>query len=459
MKTKKSKGRYDAVAIHDGTEWRLVRVASGGAAEVAAFASAANRLPPEFVDKAVQEGVGSVRFLVSGEMHRIEGAIPSGASLAKANEQIRLAISETSGVDAEGSVVAGMTFRWPGVRKPFTLAGSVDAGFAEDVHAALAEAGIVCAGFASLEIAILAVWREKMSARASFASVCSGQALVVPASRGANGGPQTAACGLRHFASDPDNWLTRFSRTVGAVGRDDPLHLLVWGDDAAVASKLSEAGYSQIVVEKASDWLADIAKIALRSRSNRLANTPVPVANPYEPRKKFSHGWLVAAAVLVLLLPVGYRVLCEMSTESRCAALGREMARLKPAADKVIAAQRVLAAAKAELSAEKASESSRIAMRRPLMAFIDVAYFFCKYAGGSTVLRSLVQKDDRITVEGVFADPEDGVRLNKAVLAYAKEKGIEIVENVADAEMDEESSAANRFRLVFNCAKVGEIVK
>lgn len=451
----KRRGRFDAVAVHDGAAWRLIRLESSTADEIARIESASNRIPSEVVEKASEAQVRSIRFLLSGEMYRIEGAIPGNASLARANEQMRLAIAEASGTDAEGCLVAGMTFRWPGVRKPFTLAGRIDGDFAEDVNAALSEAGIACAGFASLEIAVLAVWRARMSSRASLACVGVSQSLVVAPARGANGGPQTAACGLRHFAADAENWLVRFMRTLGPVGKGDPLRLLTWGDGAALAARLASAGYSHVEVEDSAAWLADVAKAAAASRANRLANTPVPVANPYEPRKKFSSGWIAAAAAAILLLPSLYRVCCTVAVDARCRALAEERRVLEPCASEVRAAQKALASARAELSDEKASESARIAMRRPLVAFIDVSYFFCRHAGGSTVLDSIVQRGDRISAEGVFHDPEDGVRLNKAVLAYAKERGLEIVENVADAVADEESSGANRFRLVFDCSNVG----
>jgi len=44
--------RQDAVAIHDGTAWRLFRATASGATELATFDGAANRLPQELVEKA-----------------------------------------------------------------------------------------------------------------------------------------------------------------------------------------------------------------------------------------------------------------------------------------------------------------------------------------------------------------------------------------------------------------------
>ncbi len=456
------KGKFDAVAIHDGTAWRLVVIgakSASGADE--AFAAPANRLPQELVDAAARADVRRVFFALAGDMHRIEGAIPKRASLAKAREQMRLAIAETTGVDADDeSVVFGMTYRWPGVRKPFTLAGLVSADAAADFHAALSEAGILCGGFASLEMVLLAVAQKRLAGRDAFASVTAANALVVPAPHGANNGPQTAACGLRHFATDAGNWLTRFSRIAAAMSKHDPLHLLVLGANGGdVAGKLAEAGYEQVVEEKPDEWLADVAKTVAGVRANRLLNVETPVANPWEPRRKFSNAWIVAAALAILLLPAAYRFFCVQKSRLKCDAIARETSRYKKDADKASAAQKALAKAKADLAGELSAEKALVGMRRPLVSFIDVAYFFCKYSGGSTVLKSISQQGDKITVEGTFVDPEDGVRLNKAVLAYAKDKNIEIVENAAEPGEADGEIAQNLFRLVFDCASVGRNTK
>jgi len=456
------KGKYDAVAIHDGTAWRLIVIGGKSASGMdEAFAAPANRLPQELVDMAVRADVRRVRFALAGDMHRIEGAIPKHASLAKAREQMRLALAEATGVDADDeSAVFGMTYRWPGVRKPFTLAGLASADAAADFHAALADSGIICGGFASLEMALLAVARKRLAPRDAFVSVTAANALVVPAPRGVNNGPQTVACGLRHFATDAENWLTRFSRISATMPKRDPLHLLVLGANGGdVAAKLVEAGYEQVVEENLGEWLADAAKTVVGSRANRLVGVETPVANPWEPRRKFSNAWIVAVALAILLLPAAYRFFCVHRSHLKCDAIALEASQYKKDADKASVAQKALAKAKADLAGEQATEKALVDMRRPLVSFIDVAYFFCKHAGGSTMLKSISQQGDKITVEGTFVDPEDGVRLNKAVLAYAKDKNIEIVENAAEPGEADGEIARNLFRLVFDCASVGRNTK
>lgn len=472
MKRHHPKGRYDAAAIHDGQAWRLV-VAGGAEAILAGkefFHSPANKLPQDLVDAARAAGVRRLIFLVSGDVHMIDGAIPPGAGLDKVNEQIRLAIAEATGVETADELVAGMTTNWPGVRKPFTAAFRFDADAAADFHAALDEAGIACAGIASLELALLAVWRKRATGRQTFVAVTSGHAFVVPAPRGANPGPQSVACGLRHLATDEANWRTRFQRSAAALDKTHQLHLLVLGADTAgsstsVPDALREAGYADVSEESPDVWLAEAVRTALASKPNRCRNVAVPVVNPWEPHRKFSSFWIVAAVVLILALPSGFRFWCAQASGRRCGALAQEAARLKPKAEKVKAAQKALAQAKTSLAAAKAEGTARISLRRPLMAFVDVAYFFCKHAGSSVVLTSIRQTGDKIAVSGRFGDPEDGVRLNKAVLAYAKERNIEIVENAATTGAEGGSGVAedglppNSFRLVFNCARIGEALK
>ncbi len=449
----KARGRYDAAAVHDGQSWWLV-AADGKSPR--SFASSAGSLPQEMLDAALAAGVGRMMFVVSSDMHLIDGVIPKNAGMTKVAEQLRLAIAESTGVDSDDSLVTGMTTAWPGVRKPFTVAASFDADAAEDIHASLEDVGISCAGFASLELALLAVWRRRASGRQSFVAVSSGRSFIVPPPRGTNQGPQTAACGLRHFAMDEENWRARFQRSAAGVDKKNPLHLLVFGDKS-VSNSLTQAGYSDVVEEAMDEWLAAVFREVFASKPNRCRGISVPVANPWEPRRKFSSLWLVAAAAAVLLLPVLYKVACEQVTGLRCRAIAREAGTLAQRAEKVRLAQKALSNARAELAAEKAASMARIEMRRPMVAFIDISYFFCKHIGGSTELTSIAQEGDRISVGGRFFDPEDGIRINKAVVSYARDRNIQIVENAVDHEEDADGSSVNTFRLVFDCSKVGEV--
>ena len=68
----KSRGRYDGVAIHDGQAWRLL-TGYDMKERIAPIPGPADKLPQTLVDQAVSAGCRSVKFLFSGEVHRMEG--------------------------------------------------------------------------------------------------------------------------------------------------------------------------------------------------------------------------------------------------------------------------------------------------------------------------------------------------------------------------------------------------
>ncbi|MBR4258886.1 MAG: hypothetical protein IKQ17_07640 [Kiritimatiellae bacterium] len=470
---KKNRGKCRGVAIHDGQAWRLL---SGDDMKerIAPIPGPADKLPQTLVDQAVSASCRSIRFLVSGDVHRMEGAIPGGMSLDGANDVIRESIGEATGVEANGLLVAGLSMTWGGVRKPFTLAGKFDGDMVEDFHAALAEAGVGCAGFASLEQAMLAVWKDSLDGNltpfrdregrnmprpprnASLVIVGAGQSFLVPGPRGANSGPQTVACGLRHFSADPSNWLARFQRAMGGIDREAPLRVVAMsGLRDGIVFTLVAAGYRNATGENADDWMAAAARVASLAKPNRTQGVSVPVVNPYEPRKKFSHGWLVAVALAILVLPAVFRWTSGRLADARCRRIAMASARYRPLEDKIKKAKKALAAAEREKANELAAQRERIAARRPLVSFIDVAYFFCKHSGESLTLESIEQRGDRIEVRGTFSDPEDGVRLNKGMLEYARQKNIEVEKNESVNEAGGDSSFVSRFAITLNCGNVG----
>ncbi len=515
MKRKKARGRSDAVAIHDGYAWRLL-CGSDLCEASAPVASSADKLPQSLVDLAAREKCRRVLFLVSGDVHRMDGAIPPGMPLEKANDVIRASMAETTGVETDGLVVAGISATWGGVRRPFTLAAGFGGDMAEDFNAALADAGIVCAGFASLELAMLSAWKTANDGRervqttkggrrripyaiggrrgaaggkdggagkrygrdAVLIAVGAGHSFVVPAQRGANAGPQSVPCGQRHFASDPATWSVRFQRAASGIGKESPLHLVELGEripadagnadatgadgrnavaSGSVAGALREAGFADVVEEDAVEWMRLAAKAVLSARPNRLHGVSVPVANPYEPRRRFPNEWIVAAALVIFALPAIYRAAHERSTERVCSALVAEAEPYRPVERRIEKAKKVLAAAEAELAREQSTQRARIGARRPLMAFISVAQHFCKHSGDSLTLDAIEQSGSQISVCGSFSDPEDGVALNKGILEYAKRHDVEVVKNESVNETAEGDAAfANRFTIVLDCARFGE---
>jgi len=455
-------GTRRAVMVHDGTKWRLYvpQDASHNSQvhELSACEGPAAKLPQALLERAVEAGVRSVRFLVAGELARLDGLVVDGLPFARAVEAMKSGIAEATGAEAEGILPVGRSYSWQGVRKPFSLVAKFEVDAVEDFKAALDGFGLGCDGFGSLEIALLAVWQSRSDARAAFAAVGAASALLVPAARGANPGPQTAPCGERHFAIDAGNWTSRLRRLVAPTS--GAFHLLAdAGCLGAMTEALREAGYTEIVGEDLEAWLCNAAALALRGRANKVKSVALPIVNPYEPRKRFSNGWIVAASLFVLALPAAYLGSCSLVASSCHSRSVAECARYLPLEERVKKARKSLDSAQREYASVSAASNGRIKSRRPLRAFIDISYFFCKYSGRTVVLESIVQKGDKIAVEGLYVDPEDGVALNNSLIEYAKSRGIEIVENNSRRDGSGESDFLYRFKYAFDCSKVDGSVR
>ena len=462
---RKAKGRYDAAMVHDGSAWRLFVRRGESVEETARAASPSDRIPEVLMEKATEARVRSVRFLISGELYTADGLVLDGLSLSKAEAAMASAVSETAGVESDGMLFIGCSCIWPGVRKPFSLIARFDADAIETLKATLDGYGMACAGFGSLETAIFAVWRGRVSGKAALAAVGFGHTLVVPAPRGANTGPQTVQCGMRHFAMDEQNWLARFQRGAASIAKAGELRIVALparAEDvqstygAAVCDTLRDSGYGNVVEENADEWIRTAAREALSARANRIKGVALPISNPYEPRKRFSNGWIVIAALAVLAVPAAFRIACDAATEAELMRIGRESAKYAPLESRVTKARASLESAKREYERETTSMAARIAERRPLVAFVEVAHFLCRSVGPTVMLESVEEKGLKIEVRGTFTDPEDGVELGKGLMEFSKAKGIEIVESVSKKDEGVDTGSLYRFSYALDCTMVGE---
>ena len=455
MKVKNTRGSKEAVAIHDGKSWRLFVKTGAGVRLVSTLTAAGTSLPDDFLDAAEKAGAGKIRFVFAGELHRVDGLSLDGLSFKRANGAIGAAVAESAGIEQEDWEYAGASFSWTGVRKPFTLAAKFSADVVEDFKLALDGHGLKCGGFGSLEAALLAVWMRRGTAKESFVVFGEGGALIVPCRRGANPGPQCAACGTRHLAADGSSWASRMRRALTEGAKAQKLNVMALAGAAdELVETLHASGFANINAFDAGDWLVEAALEAFKAKVNRNRAEAFALVNPFEQPKRFSRGWIVAAALGILALPIAFRFCTEAHTGAVLAKISREAAEYRPLEQRADKAKSDCQAEKRACETTEAAIEARVMSRRPLYGFVDVAYFFCKHAGRTVVLESIGQRGDRIEVDGTFVDPEDGVRLGKDIVAYAKEKNIGIVENSTARE--EGAAFVNRFRLVLDTAKVGK---
>lgn len=445
---KRTLSRVPAVLIHDGVRWSLP-------GDPGQRLPGAPNEPPEALLAALAQTHRSVRFLLSCDLRRAEITFPPRLRRSERHALLAQEMADRSGADSETLLcteTAGGAGASSGV-----LMGAFGRGAVEALWRRTEAAGLRFGGVAALELACLAAWRRRSPTGQSLVLVGQGQMLVVPPPPGE---PTPAAGGLRHAADDIAGWLTRFARGAArSLHPETPLRVVALGEDAmgrTLTERLSlNEGFAAAQSLPSAPLLAEAAHLVAGVRPNR-AGEAVPLENPHEPRKRFSNGWIVAPCAVLLALPFLYGWAEDLRLSAATRRYQREATRYLPLEKTIQTARARKEAAQRALSAEENLQRTLAERRRPLAAFIHAAYFFCRHARASVLLESLEERDGRVTARGTFADREDGVRMEAALLAFAAEVGLRVAETSVSAGNDAEGLPLSRFVYVLDSTYLGE---
>lgn len=441
MKPKRSS--LPAILIHDGARWHLAgRAPQAGAPDA----------PPRAWLDALAQTHAAVRILMDGDLSRLDVALPPRTAWAEAQTLVAQDLADRTGAAPETLVAAPQPFG--AGRESAVLAGFFDRDRLAALRETVEAAGLRFAGVAPLALACAAAWRARAAkSRETLIVVGMGQTLVVPPAPAV---PFPVAGGLRHAALGPEAWLERFTHGARALGPEAALRLLVPGETSAdLATTLREAGgFADTRALDPEAFLAEAAALAAAARPNRL-DAALPMANPWEPRKRFSHAWIVTPCLLILALPFLYSGGARLGLRADERRYRAEAARYLPLERATEAAQRRRDAAQRALDAESAAQRALAERRRPLAAFVQVAYFFCKHAGATVVLDGLTERDGVVSVAGSYVDDEEGLRLREALTAFAEAEGLRLVDARDEAGVDGEGLPLTRFAYTIDCTRMG----
>lgn len=442
MKPRRSK--TPALLIHDGAQWRLP-----GLAPVAAPPDA----PPRAWLDALAKTHAAVRFLLAGDVRRLDVALPPRTGWAAAQALVAQELADQTGGDPAAWAPAGRPYGEG--RAAALLAGVFEAERLAALRDAAAEAGLRFAGAAALGLAVAAAWRAQPAAtRQTLVCVGPGEALVVPPAPAA---PQPVSAGLRHAAVAPEAWLERFTHGMRGLGADAALRVIAPGGDAeALAATLrDQGGFADALALAEAPTLEAATALAAAAKPNRLREA-LPVANPWEPRKRFSHAWIVTPCLCLLALPYLYAWHEGRALQAETARYQAEAARFLPLERATQAAQKRKDAAQRAYDAEVATQNALAERRRPLAAFVQVAYFFCRHAGPTVVLDSLTERNGVVSATGTYEDSEEGLRLREALTAFAAAEGLRLADTKDEAGADAEGLPITRFAYTIDCTRMGD---
>ena len=441
MKPKRSK--IPAILIHDGAQWRLP-----GQAPVAAPPDA----PPAAWLNDLAKTHTAVRFLLACDLRRQDVALPPRTKWAEAQNLMAQELADQTGGDPTAWVIAGCSYGEG--RGAALLAGVFETGRLAALRDAADEAGLRFDGAAALSLAVAAVWRAQPAAKQTLVVVGQGEALVVPPAPAA---PQPVPAGLRHAAVSPEAWLERFSHGTRGVGADTSLRLLALGGEAEpLAAVLREqGGFADALPLAVDQTLKAAAALAAAAKVNSL-RTDLPVANPWVPRKRFSNAWIVLPCIVLLALPYLYTWHEKRSLETATARYQTEAAQYLPLEQSTDAAQKRKAAAQRAYDNERATQQTLAARRRPLAAFVQVAYFFCRNAEPSLVLDTLTEQGGIVTATGTYVDDDEGLRLRAALTVFAEAEGLRLANTKDEAGKDAEGLPIKHFSYTIDCTRMGD---
>ena len=72
------------------------------------------------------------------------------------------------------------------------------------------------------------------------------------------------------------------------------------------------------------------------------------------------------------------------------------------------------------------------------------------------LVEALAERDGLVTARGVYADPEDGVRLNADLAAFAGREGLRVARTVVSEGKDAEGLPLSRFEIAVDGSRLGE---
>ena len=460
--TKQNRRTSRAVLAHDGQEWFLFVFGGGSTATAAPLfherqSGQHDRIPSEFLQAAATRGARSARLLLAGEVRRLEIALPPRFGYNEANALLANEIADLSGADSDSLLCAGAPSDALGAKRGAALAGCFERAMVLALREQILDAGLAFDGVASLELACLAAWRAANGERAeTLMLVGQAHTFVIPSRALADSpAPISVSGGARHIASDPDAWSLRLQRGTRFLEKANAVHMLVMSSDSAAAENVVRgvAGFPPIHAVARESLYEAAAQTAVAARANSLKSA-VPVANPYIPRKRFSHAVIALICLPILALPFCYLQSAGQRLKTGTKLYNAEAAQYLPLERKVKDATKQRNDLQAAYQREQAVQQTLAERRKPLAAFIHMSYFFSKFAGDTVLLDSIIDAGGTLRISGVYSDPEDGLALNADLNKFCAEKGLAIVENKLSDERDSEGAMHSRVEIAVDYRNV-----
>jgi hypothetical protein len=166
-------------------------------------------------------------------------------------------------------------------------------------------------------------------------------------------------------------------------------------------------------------------------------SSPLSIVNDKVPRKLFSHLFIIVPVLITLLVPFLYWGAAEYSFSQKMRKLDQTIAQYIPLEKSLNKAKQERKKIQAVMAGVRAEKAALLARRRPLHAFIHMAYFFSKFGGHIVKLNYLGDTGRQsLRIKGVYIDPERRVEMKSRLDEFVKTKQLKIVQDNFSGEFD-----------------------
>lgn len=438
-----------AVLAYDGRDWfafSFHRQDTNRFKEV----GSATSIPAGVLNFLREQRAKVVRLLLEGEVHRLETTLPAKLSFAEASSMMAHEVAELSGTDGMGLVCAVGSGSVVGSLDPCTLCGAFDRQQVDGLRLQLTQAGFQFDGVGSLEMACAAHWNAHHDRdKESLILFRWDHGFVLPArSLPDQPGPISLSGGLRQVERDPETWQTRFLRGNRYLAKAQSIAVFVLGAEAEEVATALE-GIEELPnpdFPELEALLEGAARQASLGQANQFG-APVPIRNPHVLRKRFSHAFIAVPCVLLLLSPLLVYGFSKLSFHLAQKEYQKVVAEFGPLEKRIEDAEKMKERAQANYSQSVALQQQLADRRKPLFAFIHLAYFFSKYAGNTVRLESIADNGKEIDVRGIYTDPEDGLSLKAELNDFAADKDLRIVRDRVEEKRNAEGKVSLQLEL------------
>ena len=397
-------------------------------------------VPDELMEWLKGNGVKHVRLLLSTEVQLLDFAVPEKMGYEETAMLLSNELSIITGEDSEDIICSAVSSLNLGMKDHYLLVGSFHKSTVDGFRRKLEEAGFLFDGIGCLELSFFAYCSNKYNINYdSFIVFGESHSFALPGNQHLKRvGPMSLPGGRRNAELDYSGWLLKVEKRLRNLNECSAVYCLIVNPESrALQNGLEELlSEDSVTLVDYTDIREKLSHLSTHTKVNCFSS-PLSIVNDKVPRKLFSHLFIIVPVLITLLVPFLYWGAAEYSFSQKMRKLDQTIAQYIPLEKSLNKAKQERKKIQAVMAGVRAEKAALLARRRPLHAFIHMAYFFSKFGGHIVKLNYLGDTGRQsLRIKGVYIDPERRVEMKSRLDEFVKTKQLKIVQDNFSGEFD-----------------------